>query len=74
MLLSGVILHTVLFLPTFSPLFYGIRDVTYPIEVYQDHIQSSFSPLFYGIRDVTDRLEKALPQILDFQSPILRDS
>ena len=37
----------------FSPLFYGIRDVTcydYNLKVGQ-HVP--FSPLFYGIRDVT---------------------
>ena len=37
---------------TFSPLFYGIRDVTYHRRYGLD-VGRTFSPLFYGIRDVT---------------------
>ena len=38
---------------TFSPLFYGIRDVT--VHRFPDFLVRffPFSPLFYGIRDVT---------------------
>ena len=39
--------------PPFSPLFYGIRDVTPFIIVTRPSGIVSFSPLFYGIRDVT---------------------
>ena len=36
----------------FSPLFYGIRDVTYLVRE-MGGLGITFSPLFYGIRDVT---------------------
>ena len=37
---------------SFSPLFYGIRDVT-PAPISGLVRKATFSPLFYGIRDVT---------------------
>ena len=47
----------------FSPLFYGIRDVTEPESVTIQTVVQPFSPLFYGIRDVT-LMKKNMRKIL----------
>ena len=57
----------------FSPLFYGIRDVTEYQKRFQRDIET-FSPLFYGIRDVTHPAGHVKRNDAVFQSPILLDS
>ena len=64
-----------LWLLTFSPLFYGIRDVTNEVNSRIVLDNETFSPLFYGIRDVTHGYVSNMDGTkLIFQSPILRDS
>ena len=59
----------------FSPLFYGIRDVTKGGDVGGLQKELPFSPLFYGIRDVTAAWGiTSSSTSTRFQSPILRDS
>ena len=47
------------FFSAFSPLFYGIRDVTDNNGACNTPGHRTFSPLFYGIRDVTENAASA---------------
>ena len=56
------------YLSPFSPLFYGIRDVTHS-GFLALLCQPPFSPLFYGIRDVTPLMCATVPRFSAF-SPL----
>ena len=58
------------FFSAFSPLFYGIRDVTDNNGACNTPGHRTFSPLFYGIRDVTNKvLDEGVPESSSF-SPL----